>query len=233
MTLKITSLSLMLGIAVMTTAGCASKHGAKVSAPDTAVPRATVTSAAALERLQAGNARFTQGKTAWAGVDSKTIAAHTAGQNPSAIVLSCADSRVPVEHIFDAGVGDLFVLRVAGNVATSEALGSAEYAIAALNTPLVVVMGHGSCGAVAGALKVKQSPPFPDHLQHLLEDIESTLAEEGAASASVDEAVRANVRAQVAEVLADPLVQDRVAAGKLQVVGAVYDLASGRVDFMQ
>lgn len=196
-------------------------------------PLESVSPELALERLKIGNARYLAGTTHWEGLSAVEVSAHTAGQNPYAVILSCADSRVPVEHVFDAGVGEVFVLRVAGNVASSEVVGSAEYAVAALNTPLWVVMGHSSCGAVGGALSLSEGQAsFPDHLQRMLMDIQSDLRAKGAANADIDTAVRANVEAQLEEIRANPLVAEKIAGGNLMVVGAVYDLESGAVEFM-
>ncbi|MEQ8822583.1 MAG: carbonic anhydrase [Sumerlaeia bacterium] len=187
----------------------------------------SVSPEAALERLKAGNARYVDGESEWEGLETEQIAAHKAGQNPYAIVLSCADSRVPVEHVFDAGVGEVFVLRVAGNVKTEENMGSAEYAILALETPLLLVMGHESCGAVKGALGVEEGQ-YPQPLQSLLMGIAEGLPE----GASLPGAVRANVERQVALIRSNDVVSKAEAAGTLKVVGAVYDFDTGNVEFL-
>lgn len=221
---------LTVSLSCLLVLGCA-KTPKIEDASSSEIPLPAITSDAALERLKSGNLRYTSGDTIWTGVASEELNQHTTGQNPYAIVISCADSRVPVEHVFDAGVGELFVLRVAGNVATDEIIGSAEYAIAALNTPLLVVMGHSSCGAVAGALTVKDGA-YPDDLQNLLEHISGGLEEEGAKAAEIDAAVHANVKRQVASILEVSTVSSAVEEGDLIVVGAVYDIGTGAVTFI-
>lgn len=221
----------VLAIHVLLLAACLSLAacGAKAPVSDQTVPLMSLSPDAALERLRAGNARYVSGETTWDGATPEEIAFHVAGQNPYAIILSCADSRVPVEKVFDAGLGEIFILRVAGNVWTNELIGSAEYSVAALDTPLIVVMGHSFCGAIKGALDVKNNgTEYPDYLQELLIDI----GEGFDASDSTEAAVRRNVERQVAATSSVPLFADAIAEGRLRVVGAVYDLDSGRVEFL-
>src|SRR5438105_3479472 len=119
------------------------------------------TPAAALDRLKDGNGRFAADKPAARKTDAKRRAELAAGQHPFAVVLTCADSRVAPELVFDAGLGELFVLRVAGNIADPAVVGSIEYAVEHLHTPLIVVLGHESCGAVAAALDGAKLPGDP------------------------------------------------------------------------
>src|SRR2546421_4904043 len=116
------------------------------------------TPAAALKLLKQGNERFTQGKLAARDIGASRRAALAKGQHPFAVVLTCADSRVAPELVFDQGLGDIFVLRVAGNIADRSVIGSIEYAVEHLHTPLIVVLGHESCGAVQAALEGKSLP---------------------------------------------------------------------------
>lgn len=192
----------------------------------------------ALERLRQGNHRFITGKLDNGKSRSPARrAALAAGQAPFAAILGCSDSRVPLELLFDQGLGDLFVMRVAGNIVTPSELGSIEFAVAKFDTPLVVVLGHTNCGAVTGAVEqqfdgmpaalrsiVEQVRPAVDHvLAHGGEDAEASL---------VNNAVRANVRHSVAQLRRESeLLQARLEAGQLQIVGAKYRLDSGEVEF--
>jgi carbonic anhydrase len=193
-------------------------------------------SAEAPERLKAGNARFADGRTrhAYEGADWRKHL--VGGQNPVATVLGCSDSRVPPELVFDQGFGDLFVIRVAGNVIAADVVGSIAYAALHLGTPLFVVMGHAECGAVTAAVdaKVKKAKES-ERIEALLKLIEPGLKGLDltlAPGPRLDAAVEANVRWPVRQ-LAD-LDGARVAlkAGRIKLVGAVYDLASGRVRFL-
>ncbi len=194
----------------------------------------------ALRRLRDGNRRFTQGDAGGPSINRRPSPHQAAGQSPFAIVLSCADSRVPVELIFDQGIGDLFVVRVAGNIAQPSQLGSIEYAATQLGTPLVVVLGHTHCGAVAAAVDALSSEaqhPSPN-LRAIVGCI--TPALKGLCSDSDSDrndliavGVRANVRASV-EALerGSSIIGDLITAGELTVVGAVYSLEDGTVEFL-
>lgn len=185
----------------------------------------------ALELLMEGNARFAAGEPLHRPApDWKTLAQ---GQAPIAVVLGCADSRVPPELVFDQGAGDLFVVRVAGNFVTDYGLASIEYAIAFLETPLVVVLGHSGCGAVGAAVEVvREGVDLPGELDQLVGRITPVVrrVEQGGAedllAASIEENVRANVErlTGIGEVL-----PQRIAEGKLRVVGAVDDIATASV----
>ncbi len=196
------------------------------------VPLESMSPDIALDRLKEGNERFLAGVTRWQGVESSKLASHRKGQNPYAMVISCADSRVPVEHIFDAGVGDLFVMRVAGNVASPDNVASAEYAALALKTPLLLVLGHASCGAVDGSLKIDDMEnPFPADLQALLEDIRSGVVTNGT-EPSLENAIDINVRQQIDSLMQRDAISSAVNSGDLIIQGAVYDIGTGRVEFL-
>jgi carbonic anhydrase len=160
-------------------------------------------------------------------------ASRALGQAPVATILSCADSRVAPELAFDQGPGQLFVVRLAGNVVTTEVLASIEFGAAILDTPLVVVLGHTGCGAVGATLaSLRDGTEHPGHLDALVTAIapaiEPVLNEPGDVEAN---AVRANVRHAVDRLrTAPPLLSDLVDRGELRVVGGVYDLATGRVE---
>lgn len=149
------------------------------------------------------------------------------GQHPHAVILSCSDSRVPPEVVFDQGLGDLFVVRVAGNVAGDHELASVEYAVEHLHCPLVVVLGHQSCGAVTAAVEGGHAP---GHLPALLEAIQPAVDKARKVSGNlVENAVDTNVDLAVDEVRASPVLAGPLAKGELRVVGAVYSLDTGKV----
>lgn len=197
----------------------------------------TVTAEAALKMLQDGNARFVNGpvKHPNQGAARRRLTAEK-GQQPFAVVLSCADSRVPVEVIFDRGIGDLFVVRDAGNIATTTDIGSMEYAVDHLGSPLVVVLGHTKCGAVTAAVQGGEAPP---NIKAIVDIIAPAVA--AAKSANPDKAgdalVPAAITANVWQAMADiykqsPLVRSRVKDGQLKLVGALYDLQTGKVTWL-
>jgi carbonic anhydrase len=195
----------------------------------------------ALQRLQAGNARFVAGEVA------SRVGGHRghggqsdARQAPFAIIVGCSDSRVPVETVFDQGPGDLFVIRVAGNIVSSTQLGSIEFGAAELGARLVVVLGHTRCGAAAAALRAVQdgTEPGPDHLRRIVDRIRPAAGRALAAAPSlsegelVDATGRENVRQSVATIPNDSgVIRQLVEDGDLEVVGAEYSLATGAVEF--
>lgn len=187
---------------------------------------------AALNRLLEGNARYVSNQLRERDF-SAGRAARAQGQAPFAAVLGCADSRVAPELAFDQGPGDLFVVRVAGNFMTPDGLGSLEYGAAVLGTKLIMVLGHTSCGAVdATVAALQKGNDLPGHIADLVRamkpGIESALRQPG--DDLRQRAVVANVRANVQRLQeAKPILADMVKAGKLRVVGAVYDLPTGKV----
>ncbi len=193
--------------------------------------------ATALRRLEEGNRRFVQDLRSLSSLTSAAQrAALAAGQSPFAVILSCADSRVPSEMVFDQGIGDLFVVRVAGNVVAPSLVGSVEYAVDTFGTELVVVMGHTGCGAVKATLDYLERPAVGSKNVHDIVDrirpavqplLSSGLDKAGLMSA----ATRANVRASAAHLRSgSSLLEERIRAGKLLVVGAEYSLETGVVD---
>ena len=185
-----------------------------------------------LARLMQGNARFVSGQTAhWSALAERRIeVAQT--QHPFAIILGCSDSRTAPEQVFDRTVGDLFVVRNAGNVVDDHVLGSMEFAAANLGAQLVVVMGHERCGAVKAALG---SDAVPGHVESLVKSIRPALADARMeAGDELDNAVRANVHHVVAQIRADsPVLAELEHAGKLKIVGARYDLDTGEVTLLE
>lgn len=194
--------------------------------------RAADTPDAALKLLVDGNARYAANN-----MNQKDFSANRAtlalGQAPFAAILGCADSRVAPELAFDQSPGDLFVVRVAGNFVTTEGLASLEYGAAVLGTKLIMVLGHTSCGAVQATVEALQKGNnFPGHIATLVQEmkpgVEAALKQPG--DDLYQRAVVANVKANVQELTeAGPIVSDMVKAGKLKIVGGVYDLATGKV----
>ncbi|MEQ9454857.1 MAG: carbonic anhydrase family protein [Phycisphaeraceae bacterium] len=194
-----------------------------------------MTPAAALEDLKAGNARFVEDESS--EFDYLAQAEATAsGQYPKAVVLSCLDSRVPVEAVFDQGIGDLFVARVAGNIENVDILGSMEFATELAGTPLIVVLGHSSCGAVKGAIAEAKMGNLTALLGEITPAIKATEVEGEHSvenAAYVDAVVEANVRKTMRDLPArSEVLKQRARMGKLMIVGGVYDLATGQVHWL-
>lgn len=188
-----------------------------------------------LQKLIEGNLRFTRGEARFSTVCKETLAGLAKGQQPFGTILGCSDSRVPPELIFDADFGELFIVRVAGNVISPEVMGSLQYAGAHLRTPLFVVLGHEGCGAVKAALEHKQVGL--EHLSRIqtlvncilpgLPEISSQLSEQQ----QLTTAVEANVRWSIHQILETSEGQNATRAGAI-LVGAVYEIASGHVRFL-
>ena len=195
------------------------------------------TAGEALARLKEGNERFVAGHARFPTVQKEVLAQLATGQEPYATILGCSDSRVPPELVFDAGFGELFVVRVAGNVLGPSILGTLQYAATHLRTPLFVVMGHEGCGAVQAAIETRfLGTVHKSRIAILLEDILPALdGLDGRQphATLMHAAVEANVRHAVAQVRATPEGQARRASGDMKLVGAVYDLESGRVRFLE
>jgi carbonic anhydrase len=185
----------------------------------------------ALKKLQDGNRRFVEDRLSHPNRSPERRAEITSGQNPFAQVLSCSDSRVVPEILFDTGIGDLFVLRVAGNVVDYAILGSLEYGAAHLNAPLTVVLGHTCCGAVTAAV---EGVDTNDHIQNLVESLMPAVeAARDMSGDHVENAVRANIRLGT-EVLrqSEPTLVKLRNRGVIRIVGAVYDIATGHVEWL-
>lgn len=201
------------------------------------VQRLATRGVAALGRLMEGNERFTH------NVRSVDVLAAPlrrqaliAGQSPFAVILSCSDSRVPAEIVFDQGLGDLFVVRVAGNVVAPSLVGSVEFAASTFATPLVMVLGHTRCGAVAAAVDSAggegsvPSANIGDIVERILPAVQDVMRPGLARDELLALAVRANVRASVRQLRASSrMLEQRIAEGRLTVVGAEYSLETGEV----
>ena len=190
----------------------------------------------ALERLLEGNHRFIAGTS---NIDEALSGARRAelvgGQSPFAVILACSDSRVPVELIFDQGLGDLFVIRVAGNVVAPSQIGSVEFAAAQLGTRLVVVLGHSNCGAVEATLKElaqdqqERSPNLRAIVDRIRPAVESLMSDD----VSLQDAVAANVRQSVSQLQhGSQILEQLIETDELAIIGAEYSIESGEVTFL-
>ncbi len=190
----------------------------------------------ALARLVAGNARFVRGRVRFPTVKKELLAELAKEQRPYATIVGCSDSRVPPELLFDAGFGELFIVRVAGNVISPEVVGTLQYAAIHLHTPLFVILGHEGCGAVQAALAakfqgVRQRRRIARLLKRILPGLRG-LRPNANAEAQLESAVEANVRWSMQQLLRSPEGKARMAEGLLKLVGAVYELGTGRVRFL-
>jgi carbonic anhydrase len=187
----------------------------------------------ALQRLMDGHDRFLRGEARFPTLQQEVLAGLAKGQQPFATILGCSDSRVPPELIFDAGLGDLFVIRVAGNVWSAEVGGSIQYAFSHLKTPVLMVLGHEGCGAINAALETKyRNAQHRSRIQVLVDNVLPGLAgleQPEDAKLGLSRAVEANVRWTMHQILQTPEGQARLAEGRCKLAGAVYDLESGRV----
>lgn len=210
---------------------------AGVRAADHAAPAGGVDAEAALALLKEGNARFVAGESSFPHVtEARRCETTEGGQHPIASILTCADSRVPPELVFDAGLGDLFVTRVAGNVASVDEIGTIEYGAGHLGTRLIVVMGHSKCGAVTAVVKHANVGP---NIARLVAPIAPAVDEARAANPDAGEqrlinlSIRANVRRSMHDLLEQSAeIRELVSSGKAKLVGAVYDLHNGTVDWI-
>lgn len=197
---------------------------------------ARLTADQALARLVAGNERFVRGEARFPTVHKEILAELAKGQQPYATILGCSDSRVPPELVFDAGFGELFIVRVAGNVISAEIMGTLQYAAVHLHTALFVVMGHQGCGAVAAALATqREGASHPERIELLLQNIHPALADVDATRPPhevLDAAVEANVRWSMRQLRETPEGRVRIDEGVIKLVGAVYELETGRVRFL-
>jgi carbonic anhydrase len=182
----------------------------------------------ALQKLMEGNQRFVKHLPRHPQQTQARLHEVAQAQHPFATVLSCADSRVPAEIIFDRGIGDIFDVRVAGNIVTPEVMGSIEYAVVLLETPVLMVLGHERCGAVTAAVKGESLPnsqidTFVKAIKPALERAKNKSGD------AVDNGVIANVEYQIEKLEQAPLLSERVNSGKLKIVGGRYDLDTGEI----
>jgi carbonic anhydrase len=220
--------------------GCACCAGASltVSGPQAFAatgPRTTMTPDQALAALKEGNDKFITDSPVLAVQGRERRLEIARGQAPFAVLVSCSDSRVPPELLFGRGLGELFIIRNAGNTVDTTALGSIQYAVAELGVPLILVLGHERCGAVDGAVKVvKENASFPGSIGQMIEPIvPAVIKAQGQPGDLLDNAVRENVRRVVNRLrtASEPILLEPLKAKKLRIVGARYDLDDGDVDF--
>lgn len=224
-------LSVLAATVFLVLAGPIAGRGAE-SGPDEAKIRRLYRDSA-LQLLKEGNQRFAAGKSQHPSLEeARRLAIAQEGQEPVATILTCSDSRVPPELLFDRGLGDLFVVRVAGNVASTDEIASIEYAIGHLHTPVFVVLGHARCGAVSA---VAQGAELHGHLPRLAEKIQPAVDRAKATGGQdlVPQAIRENVWQSIQETLSrSETVHEQAKAGAVLVLGAVYDLETGKVEWL-
>ena len=200
------------------------------------MPASVMTADLALARLVAGNRRFRRGEARFPTIQKEVLAALAKGQQPYATIIGCSDSRVPPELIFDAGFGELFIVRVAGNVISAEIMGTLQYAAVHLHTQLFVVLGHDGCGAVQAALSMQYSGPRERvRIQRLLRRILPGLPKPAADQTPgqrLATAVEANVRWSMRQLRATSEGRARQLEGAIKLVGAIYEISTGRVRFL-
>jgi len=193
--------------------------------------------AESLTKLKEGNARFVAGANKYSGVDqARRTETTTNGQHPYVTILSCSDSRVPLEYIFDAGIGELFVIRVAGNVVDTDEAGSIEYGIGHLHTPLLVVLGHSHCGAVTAVAKgAEVHGNIPKLVDNIAPAVQRAKASHGTEvnDVLINKAIEENVWQSIEDLLSiSAETIELIHEGKLQVVGAIYDLEKGSIQWL-
>ncbi len=232
----------LLAVGGAATAAAAKKNKTAVMSPLPPVPQAdgkTLLSADdALSRLKEGNRRFVADQPVQADISSKRRMAIAQGQAPFAAIVACADSRVGPEQLFGAGLGELFIVRTAGNYLDTAGMGSVEFGVGSLGAPLIVVLGHERCGAVkAAAAVVKENAKLPGALGPMVEPIIPAVLQAKSTHKDggdlVEEAAHANV-SRVVENLrktSSPVIAGSIQSGKVKIVGAYYDLDTGTVDF--
>lgn len=216
-------------------------HGIGMSPAWAAGKKTDLTADQALQLLKEGNKKFTADQPANAPLSRERRLDIAKGQTPFAVLVSCSDSRVPPELLFGRGLGELFIVRNAGNTVDTTALGSIQYAVAELGVPLVLVMGHERCGAVDAALSVvEKNTTFPGSIGQMLEPIVPAALQAKSASQNsanrddvLESAVRENVKRVVTRLrtASEPILLEPLKAGKLRIVGARYGLQDGSVDF--
>jgi carbonic anhydrase len=240
-------LSVVLVTAALTVAGCAPQGAPVTEAPPaleqvrevlTAESQKAMTPQQVIDSLKAGNQRFVEGRLTDRDFMAQAQATAAGGQYPKAVVLGCVDSRVPPEIIFDQGIGDVFVGRVAGNVEDVNLVGSLEFATKVAGSKVIVILGHTACGAIKGAADGVEL----GNLTELLNDFDEPIARADAATEGepnssnlefLNLAIEENVRQTIADILdQSEVISGMVEAGEIAIVGGVYDLATGRVNWL-
>ncbi len=216
---------LLLGIIVSSAIAMASESGPEITPEQ------------AMKILQEGNARFVEGKSEHPRIDAERLKeTGEKGQFPIVTILGCSDSRVPPEVIFDQGVGDIFAVRVAGNVADTDEIGTIEYGVEHLRTPILIVMGHSKCGAVTAVVKgAKTEGSIPSLVDNIVPPVTATkkLMPNASEAYVIKSSICANVWQSINDIFRrSRIVRELVEEGKLKVYGAVYDIESGKVEWL-
>lgn len=187
------------------------------------------------QKLESGNKRFAAGKQIHPDETLERIRELKKGQHPFAVVISCSDSRVPAELVFDQGLGDIFSIRIAGNIIGDYELGSIEYAVEHLDCKLVVVMGHKDCGAIKAFIKSEGHYEHLDHIKKIIEYIQDEKEEKNLGNLNeldMDKAINANINHGVAFLkVSEPILKEFYDTKKIDIVGALYDVETGKVTF--
>ncbi len=216
-----------LGAFTVGTGLVTSRLGIDLLDPPPAAAKENITPAAAIDQLFQGNKRFASQKTKQPNRNVYRLREVAKGQAPFAAILGCADSRVPTEILFDQGLGDLFVVRVAGNVATPEEIGSLEYGTLVLGAKVILVLGHERCGAVKAAI---DNQPVPGRIGTILGQIKPAVtASKDQSGDQLKNATVNNIKNQIAILQDSPVIADLIAKGKLKIIGGFYDLDTGIV----
>jgi carbonic anhydrase len=233
--MKSSTAAIVLGLSILTVPVAVQESPAAAPAkPEVQTPesQAAMTPSTALERLKAGNARFVSNATKRRDWSAKVVST-ASGQFPFAAILACMDSRVPIEIVFDQGIGDVFGVRVAGNVVNDDELGSLEYAVK-VGTKLIVVLGHTSCGAVKGALDDVKLGNLTGLLAKIHPAAEAASCSNSKDEACVTKVAEKNVLQSMQEIRErSPYLAKYLDEGKIRLVGAMYDVATGRVTFLE
>jgi len=219
----------LLALSLASIAWCAAAPAHSTAGAHATTP--AITPEHALDRLMKGNARFASHQAMHPHKTAARMAEVAGGQHPIAVVLSCSDSRVPPELIFDQGLGDVFVVRVAGNILDDAVVGSIEYAVEHTGAPLVVVLGHEKCGAVTAAMGGGEAG---NHIHAVTDPITPVVAEAKKSTHDpVDAAIRLNVKKVVGELEhSTPILAAKAKDGSIQIVGAYYSLDNGKVTLL-
>ena len=208
----------------------AARAGAELAAPEPAIAQNDITPDAAVQKLMDGNKRFVEKKRQNPNQTLARVTEVAQTQKPYAAILGCAESRFPSEIIFDQGIGDLFVCRVAGNVATPEEIGSLEFAVVVLGVKVIWVLGHERCGAVKAAI---EGGELPGQIGSLTAAIKPAVdRSKDQAGDKVENAVKENVRLQIENLKKSAVIAQLIQEGKLKVVGGYYDLDTGAVSMV-
>lgn len=208
-----------------------------MSTTQTPESQSATTPSQAIEMLKQGNVRFTSGSTTSRDYQSQ-VSQTAGGQYPIAAVVSCIDSRIPTEIVFDQGIGDIFNARIAGNFVNEDILGSLEFACKVAGAKAIVVMGHTSCGAIKGACDKAELGNLTQMLEKIMPAVDAIHTPEGSDRSSanaefVDAVAAKNVELTLAKIKENsPVLEEMIEANEIEIVGAMYDVASGKVSFL-